>query len=109
MTGSVTGSAGQWIAQLLGINAGASLSKAFTYNSGVQGQVPAGQAQIGDSTYLEAYDMFQYQYGKVDAWGSSGYVGTQPYQIKLPADIPGGFQVHTPLVNTGAGPLPPLN
>ena len=71
-------------------------SYSYSYNAGVQTSLQ--HVNAGYATYLEEYDAYKYHYGKGDTWGSTGYTGTGPYNIKEPDNPAGGYQAHAPAI-----------
>ena len=91
---SVDGPEAAWMAKKLGLSLDASYS--YSYNAGVQTSLQ--HVNIGYATYLEEFDAYKYHYGKGDVWGSTGYMGTGPYNIKEPDSPAGGYQAHAPAI-----------
>lgn len=94
MSASGGGAAGEWIADLLGIDL--SIEWSGNVNTGASINLTV---KVGEYTYMEVGDHYIYHDGTVDVWDEAGYVGEEAYHVReVPANENNriGYREHLP-------------
>ena len=78
LSASYAGPLGEWLANSIGLNLTVSEEKDY----GTVSNVAATGLPVGWYTYVIETDHYYDHYGKVDNWGSEGYIGTSPYTLR---------------------------
>lgn len=91
------------IASALGVTVDVSASFDISVGQGtVIKDVPPGYG-----TYCMSYEVVDYHIGKVDQWGTGGYQGTAPYNLRIHENPAIGIQPAPLAPMSGAPPTPP--
>jgi len=99
---SPAGGLEKWVASALPITLDVSASYEISVGEGTTVKdVPPGYG-----TYPMSYEVVDYHRGKVDQWGSGGYQGTSPYNLRVHEDPAVGIQP-APLVRMSGAPNQP--